>query len=94
MKAESERPQSVQEQLGRVLAELDKLGEMLQDANTRTRQQVYNLLVESFTLWFRALGSGPKGRRFVVEKGVLKLKDPTSGMPAGSISKYGRGGQI
>ena len=91
-KVERQKSQSLQEQLGRVLAELDRLAEMLLDEDTRTRQQVYNLLIDSLTLWFRADGSGAGGRRFTMEKGILKLKDPASGKLAGPIIRDGRGG--
>ncbi|GEM_PF-5927476 len=88
--AESEKPQSVGQQLQRVLGELDRLAEMLEGEDTRTRQQAYNVLVDSITLWFKPIENG----RFTLDHGQLKLKAPASVLPAGAISKVGRGGRI
>lgn len=86
--AESEKPQGVGQQIQRVLDELDKLAEMLVGEDTRVRQQAYNAIVDSVTLWFKPAQHG----RFVLDRGQLKLKTPASVLPAGVISKVDRGG--
>jgi hypothetical protein len=85
--ADSEKPQGVGQQVQRVLDELDRLAEMLEGEDTRVRQQAYNALVDSITLWFKPNGKG----RFSLDHGRLKLKTPAGIVPTEAISKDGRG---